>query len=72
MMRAADVDEAVLVVTHFFPLMVLFHALIKGAEIRCDNASISRFEPTDAGWTATHTNEISHLRDVSPTPVRYV
>lgn len=69
---AAAFGESLVVVTHFFPLLALFDVLASGQRIRCDNASISRFVPKDAGWTATHTNEVGHLNEIAPTPVQYV
>ncbi len=69
---AGGAHEPVVLVTHFFPLIALFEILVPGVSIRCDNASISRFELRDAEWTPTHINEIRHLGRVAPTPVRYV
>jgi len=68
---AAEGDPLVMV-THFFPLMVLFEILAPGKEVRCDNGSISRFELQDRGWTTTGINQVSHLAEVAPVPVRYV
>ena len=68
---AATVGQA-LVVTHFFPLLVLFDVLAAGKQVRCDNASISRFELQGVRWVATHKNEVADLAEVAPTPVRYV
>lgn len=65
--------QPLIVVTHFFPLIALFEILLPSNEqIRCDNASISRFELCSRGWTPTHINEAGHLAEVPPTPVRYV
>ena len=69
---ASGTHQPFVLVTHFFPLMALFEILVPGESIRCDNASVSRFEQRDAEWTPTHVNEIRHLSRVSPTPVRYV
>lgn len=72
LLRAADSGESLVVVTHFFPLLAVFDILIPGRQVRSDNASISRIESRGAAWTATHTNEVCHLREFAPTPVRYV
>lgn len=64
--------QPLVLITHFFPLMALFDILVPGSLLRCENASISRFELKDAGWRVSHINEISHLNAVAPTPVRYV
>ena len=65
--------QPLVVVTHFFPLIALFEMLMPLNEhIRCDNASISRFELRSRVWTPTHINEAGHLTEVPPTPVRYV
>jgi broad specificity phosphatase PhoE len=70
--RAAGLGECLIVVTHFFPLLALFDVLTPGRQVRCDNASVSRVEAKDAGWLVTHANEVGHLREFAPTPVRYV
>jgi alpha-ribazole phosphatase len=69
---AAAGGESLVAVTHFFPLLVLFDVLLNGEQVRCDNASISRFEPSEVGWTPTHVNAVGHLSEVAPTAVRYV
>jgi probable phosphoglycerate mutase len=70
--RAAGLDERLVVVTHFFPLLALFDVFTPDRQVRCDNASVSRVEAKDAGWLVTHINEVGHLREFAPTPVRYV
>jgi probable phosphoglycerate mutase len=64
--------EPIILVTHFFPLIGLFEILVPGQQVRCDNCSISRFELGDLGWNPTHINEVGHLAEIAPTPVRYV
>jgi broad specificity phosphatase PhoE len=65
--------QPLVLVTHFFPLIALFEILIpQGKQVRCDNASISRFELRCSEWMPTHINEVDHLTEVPPTPVRYV
>jgi broad specificity phosphatase PhoE len=71
----ASVDAAhqpLVLITHFFPLMALFEILVRNKSLRCDNASISRFEMRGSEWKATHINDVRHLNEVAPTPVRYV
>lgn len=74
--RLATIADAtnrrLVLVTHFFPLMALFEILVRSKSSRCDNASVSRFELKGAEWRPTHINDIRHLKEVSPTPVRYV
>ena len=38
----AAAGQPLILVIHFFPLLVLFRILAVGKEVRCDNASISR------------------------------
>jgi len=65
--------QPLVIVTHFFARIALFEILMTSDEhVRCDNASISRFELRADGWTPTHINETGHLTQVPPTPVRYV
>ncbi|MGD9920895.1 MAG: histidine phosphatase family protein [Pseudorhodoplanes sp.] len=70
--RATSANRPLVLVTHFFPLMSLFETLKPGTPVRCDNASISRFEVTDTGWAFSLVNEVRHLNQAAPVPVRYV
>lgn len=70
--RAIRGNTPLVIVTHFFPLMAIFSALIPGKIARCDNSSITCFECDSGYWNPTVMNHISHLGDVIPTPVGYV
>jgi probable phosphoglycerate mutase len=70
--RAIASNTSLVIVTHFFPLMAIFSALIPGQIARCDNSSITCFQFASGDWNTALMNYISHLGDDVPTPVGYV
>ncbi len=70
--EASAADAAVVVVTHFFPLMALFDVLVPGTGTRPDNSSISCFEHSGGRWQASMINCTAHLGEHGAKPVAYV
>lgn len=70
--RARDTDSSLVVVTHFFPLMTIFSALLAGEPFRPDNSSVSLLEFVSGRWQPRLINHVLHLGSDQPIPVAYV
>jgi broad specificity phosphatase PhoE len=72
LVQAVREGRALILVTHFFPLIGLYDVFVEGESVKPDNGSVTCFAFDSGRWSPVLVNHTAHLGERGHTPVAYV